>query len=216
LTQEEGGPTSRRTQAERRARSRSALLESAARAFSRYGYAAVSLDRVAREAGYTRGALYHQFAGKEELTLAVVQWVGETWNAEVGHLLTAEAPHVDPVGRLLALARGHAVYCRRDIARVLLVLRTEFAAQDHPVGRAIEEGLDQLAVRCARLIAAGRDNGSLPDGPPVSDVAAALLGTIEAVGIELAGRAPYDAELAERAVRGLLGLPVPTLTRPCG
>ena len=69
----------RPTQAQRRARSRSALLEAAARGFSRDGYSALTLERVAAEAGYTRGALYHQFANKEELALAVVAWVGETW-----------------------------------------------------------------------------------------------------------------------------------------
>jgi AcrR family transcriptional regulator len=48
-------------QADRRARSRRALLESAARGLSRHGYGNLILDRVASEAGYTRGALYHQF-----------------------------------------------------------------------------------------------------------------------------------------------------------
>ena len=80
------GPPSRprSTQAERRARSRAALLESAARGLSRYGYGNLVLERVAREAGYTRGALYHQFKDKEELALAVLEWVNETWWREVG------------------------------------------------------------------------------------------------------------------------------------
>src|ERR671910_1843037 len=104
----------RSTQAERRARSRAALLESAARGLSRYGYANLVLEQVAREAGYTRGALYHLFANKEDLALAVCSWVGETWYAEVGHLLAEDS---DPVETLKAVARGHAVYCRRDIAR---------------------------------------------------------------------------------------------------
>ena len=72
-----------RTQAERRARTRTALLEAAAQAFSRYGYGNVILEKVAAEAGYTRGALYHQFTGKEELAVAVVAWVAETWEREV-------------------------------------------------------------------------------------------------------------------------------------
>ena len=59
----------RPSQAERSARTRSALLESAARGLSRYGYANLVLEDVAREAGYTRGALYHQFADKEDLAL---------------------------------------------------------------------------------------------------------------------------------------------------
>src|SRR5437762_4381331 len=103
------------TQAERRARSRSALLESAARGLSRYGYGNLILEQVAREAGYTRGALYHQFKDKEELALAVLDWVDETWRQEVGALVERES---DPVDALLTLARGHAVFCRRDVARV--------------------------------------------------------------------------------------------------
>ena len=65
----------RSTQAERSARTRNALLESAARGLSRYGYGNLVLEQVAREAGYTRGALYHQFKDKEDLALAVIDWV---------------------------------------------------------------------------------------------------------------------------------------------
>src|SRR5271170_2655465 len=103
----------RSTQAERSARTRSALLESAARGLSRYGYANLILEQVASEAGYTRGALYHQFKDKEDLALAVIDWVDETWRQEVGRQVEQES---DPVAALIALARGHAVYCRRDVA----------------------------------------------------------------------------------------------------
>ena len=77
-------PPPRRSQADRRAETRSALLASAARGLSRYGYGNLVLADVAAEAGYTRGALYHLFADKEALALAVVAWVGETWEQEVG------------------------------------------------------------------------------------------------------------------------------------
>ncbi|WP_031479786.1 TetR/AcrR family transcriptional regulator [Streptomyces bicolor] len=194
----------RRAQADRRARTRSALLEAAARGLSRYGYANLVLERVAAEAGYTRGALYHLFANKEDLALAVVKWVEETWDAEVGHLV---AEQTDPVDALLALARGHAVYCRRDVADVMMTLRVEFAGQDHPVGRAITDIVDRLEADCARLIAAGRGSGAIPPGPPPTVMASAYLGVVEAVGIQLAGHAPHDVELADRAVRGVLGLP---------
>ena len=196
--------TPRRRQSERRARSRAALLEAAARGLSRNGYAHLVLERVAGDAGYTRGALYHQFANKEELALAVVEWVEQTWDAEVRRRAAVEA---DPVDALLALARGHAVYCRRDVARVMLALRVEFARQDHPVGRAVARIIDRLVDDCRALISAGRASGPIPPGPPPRELANAYLAAVEAVGIELAGRAPYDVELAERAVRGVLGLP---------
>lgn len=183
-------------------------MEAAARGLSRYGYANLVLERVASEAGYTRGALYHLFANKEDLALAVVKWVEETWNAEVGHLAAQE---VDPLEALLAIARGHAIYCRRDVADVMMTLRVEFNGQDHPVGQAITDIIDQLAADCGALIAAGRRSGAIPPGPPPREMASAYLGVLEAVGSQLAGQAPYDIELVERAVRGLLGLS-PTLT----
>src|SRR5262245_7117696 len=125
----------RSTQAERSARTRSALLESAARGLSHHGYSNLVLEQVAREAGYTRGALYHQFKDKEGLALAVLHWADETWRREVGELADQES---DPVAALLAMARGHAVLCRRDIARVAMALRVEFSSQDHPIGRELE------------------------------------------------------------------------------
>src|ERR1700716_3795383 len=90
----------RSTQTERSARTRSALLESAARGLSRYGYGNLVLEQVARDAGYTRGALYHQFKDKEDLALAVVEWVDETWWREVGELAERQP---DPAAALIAL-----------------------------------------------------------------------------------------------------------------
>jgi AcrR family transcriptional regulator len=193
----------RPTQAERRARTRSALLESAARGLSRYGYSNLNLERVAGEAGYTRGALYHQFKDKEELAFAVIDWVEETWQCEVGELVEHEP---DPVAALRAMARGHAVLCRRDIARVAVALRLEFSGQDHPIGRHLEQISNGLIERCARLVKAGRRAGTIPPGPPAKAVALALIGALEGIAIGLAGQASHDELLAERAVAGVLGL----------
>lgn len=201
----------RRTQAGRRARSRSALLESAARGLSRYGYGNLVLEQVASEAGYTRGALYHQFKDKEELALAVIDWVDETWRQEVGPRVDRES---DPVAALIALARGHAVFCRRDVARVAMALRLEFSGQDHPVGRRLEQVADSLVKRCTRLIRAGRRQGAIPPGPPARTVALAYFGAMEGTVIELAGRAPHDELLAARAAAGVLGLDPSTTTNP--
>jgi AcrR family transcriptional regulator len=201
-------PSSRRrsTQVERSARSRSALLESAARGLSRYGYRNLVLEEVAREAGYTRGALYHQFKDKEDLALAVVQWVDETWWNEVGGLVDQQP---DAAAALIALARGHAIYCRRDVARIMMALRVEFSGQDHPVGREVQRATKVLIRRCADLIDAGRSDGSIPPGPPATAVALALMGAVEGAVIELAGQAPHDELLAARAAAGVLGLDSP-------
>jgi AcrR family transcriptional regulator len=197
-------PARRRTQAERRARTRAALLQSAARGLSRDGYGNLTLERVASDAGYTRGALYHQFQGKEDLALAVVRWVASTWEQEVW-----EPAHrnTDPVAVLVALARGHVVYCRRDIARVIMALRMEFDGREHPVGETIERIVHGNALRFAALITAGREAGSIPAGPPAEVMAIAGIGALEGLAIQVAGQAPDDELLAERLMRGMLGLP---------
>jgi len=187
------------------------LLESAARGLSRYGYGNLVLEDVAREAGYTRGALYHQFKDKEELALAVIEWVDETWRGEVGGLVDRQP---DPAAALIALARGHAVYCRRDVARVMMALRLEFSAQEHPVGREIKRISETLVRRCARLINAGRREGSIPPGPPARAVALAFWGALEGAVIALAGQAPHDEQLAARTVAGVLGLDSPPAPSP--
>jgi AcrR family transcriptional regulator len=201
----------RLTQADRSARTRSAVLESAARELSRYGYGNVILERVASEAGYTRGALYHQFKDKEDLALAVLDWVQESWIREVGDQARQEP---DPVAELIALARGHAVFCRRDVARVVMALRVEFSGQDHPVGRAIARISDGGAKRVARLIDAGRRTGAIPPGPPPRVVARAFFGALEGTVIQVAGQAPHDEVLAARAVAGVLGLDPDALPTP--
>jgi AcrR family transcriptional regulator len=195
--------SARQTQAERRARSRAALLESAARGLSRYGYGNLVLEDVAREAGYTRGALYHQFRDKEDLARAVLDWANETWQREVADPADQEP---DPVSTLLAIARGHAVLCRRDIARVAMALRVEFSGQDHPIARELARTQAGLVKRLVRLINAGREAGSIPTGPPAKVVALAFSGALEGVAIALAGQAPQDEEMAARAVAGVLGL----------
>jgi AcrR family transcriptional regulator len=193
----------RSTQAERSARTRGALLESAARGLSRHGYGNLVLEEVARDAGYTRGALYHQFKDKEALALAVLHWADETWRHEVGDVADQES---DPVAALLAMARGHAVLCRRDIARVAMALRVEFSGQDHPIGRELEQVQAGLVKRLVRLIVAGREDGSIPPGPPAKAVALAFVGALEGAVIALGGQAPHDEVLAARAVAGVLGL----------
>ena len=201
-------PSGRQTQAERRARSRSALLEAAARGLSRYGYGHLRLEEVARDAGYTRGALYHQFKDKADLALAVIDWVNENWMREVGEPAEQEP---DPVSELMALARGHAVFCRRDVARVVMALRVEFSSNDHPVGREIQRIYETGIKRVARLVTAGRRDGSIPPGPPARTVALAFMGALEGTVIAVAGQVPYDAELAARATAGVLGLKISQL-----
>lgn len=192
----------RRTQAERRAATRAALIEAAAQGISRFGYGNLVLEQVAGDAGYTRGALYHLFDGKEDLAMAVVEWVAASWEEQVWQ---PAAERGEPVDVLIALARGHIVFCRQDIPRVMMALRVEFAGRDHPVGKAVSEIGKDLVRRFGALISAGRRDGAIPDGPSARTLAAGLIAALEGLAIGVAGMRGDDV-IAERMVRGVLGV----------
>ncbi len=178
-------------------------MEATANHITRFGFADLVLERVAGDAGFTRGALYHLFANKEELVLAVVEWVREEWRGEVGHLLDDET---DPVKTLIVVARAYAASSRHDVPSVLTRLRAEFAGTDHPIERAINEVRRDFCEFAGRLITAGRTSGTIPPGPPAEVMAIAYMGVLDGVVNHLGDQAPFDAQFAERATIGVLGL----------
>lgn len=89
----------RRTQADRSAATRHALVSAARPLFAEHGFAEVSNDAIVAAAGVTRGALYHQFADKSELFEAVLTAV----ESDIATRLAADAAAAgisDPVDAL--------------------------------------------------------------------------------------------------------------------
>jgi AcrR family transcriptional regulator len=77
-------PVDRLTPERRRAMTRNALIEAAADVFARRGFHAASLDEIAETAGFTRGAIYSNFGGKEDLMIAVLDLFTEQQLAAFG------------------------------------------------------------------------------------------------------------------------------------
>jgi AcrR family transcriptional regulator len=71
------------TRRERQEQTRGRLLEAAARVFARRGYAQASVDDIAAEAGFTTGAVYSNFSGKEELFVELADKKVEDLVAEI-------------------------------------------------------------------------------------------------------------------------------------
>ncbi|MCE8050364.1 TetR/AcrR family transcriptional regulator [Halomonas daqingensis] len=67
---------------------RAKLIRAAREAFATKGYAAASMDELTAEAGLTRGALYHNFGGKQGLMQAVVDQIDQEM---VERMLAAQA-----------------------------------------------------------------------------------------------------------------------------
>jgi AcrR family transcriptional regulator len=116
-------PSGAERRAAQGAATREALVTAARRCFGSAGFAETSLDEVVASARVTKGALYHHFAGKEELFAAVYEQVlrevsdrvvsqflePDAWTSLVeGCDLWIEA-HLDPVVRRIVLLDARAV-----------------------------------------------------------------------------------------------------------
>lgn len=94
----------RLTREENQALTRSRLLSVAKQHFARDGYAASSLDRIAEEAGFSKGAVYSNFSGKEELFLGVLEEHGRVSVDEILKVVKG-APDIDrAIDRIAAWA----------------------------------------------------------------------------------------------------------------
>src|SRR5438270_13554326 len=83
---------SRRTQAERRATTRTELLDASIACLGEEGYASTTTRRIAERAGVTPGALQHHFASKAELLSEAVRHVGKRFRQEMVRHGPPDAP----------------------------------------------------------------------------------------------------------------------------
>lgn len=110
------------TRAERQAQTRESLIAVARDMFLGDGYAATSLDKVALRAGFSKGAVYSNFSGKEELCMAVLDSIHEE---QIEGVVTAFTQDTDLDGRIEAFA----AWAREGLGRPRwTALEVEFAA----------------------------------------------------------------------------------------
>jgi AcrR family transcriptional regulator len=89
------------TRAERQAQTRRELVDAAERLFTAQGFHATSLDAVAAEAGFTKGAVYSNFASKEDLFFAVYERRVDKRVAEVERTLETAPTMREGIERII-------------------------------------------------------------------------------------------------------------------
>jgi AcrR family transcriptional regulator len=177
----------KRTQAERSAATRTALIAAARPLFAARGYAGVGTEELVRAAGVTRGALYHQFAGKEELFAAVFEQLEAEVAERLGALLAPEGD-VDP---LEALRAGVGAWLDAvedpEIQRIVLLDAPAVLGWE----RWREVALRYAGGMVGAVLRAAMDAGQLAERP-VEPVAHVLLGALDEAAL-------YVAQAEDRA-----------------
>jgi AcrR family transcriptional regulator len=169
------------TQEERRRVTRRRLLDAAAAVFARRGYAAASVDEIAREAGYSTGAIYWHFDGKDDLFLAMAAEFAVDRVRELTELIGAE----DVDGALRGLLAGDQWMERlaADPVRFRVAMEFRNYAQERPeVREALATRVAAVREATSRQIQSDADAGRLALPLPAADLAA----VIRALGLGLA------------------------------
>ena len=155
-----------RTQEQRSTATRQALVAAARRLWAERGYAEVGTPEIAAAAGVTRGAMYHQFADKAALFLAVMEAVEQDVVNRLAAGVAASGP-ATPAGALRAAVEPWLAICVDPEVRQLLLLDAQSVlgwekcrdvAQRYSLGmteRLLVEAMDagQLARQPARALA---------------------------------------------------------------
>ena len=113
--------TPRTTRAEKKAATRERLLAAATRIATHHGFAGISLERVAEEAGLTKGAIYSNFTSKDELLLEVAERLSPGLN------FSEQVVESESLGELLEFAAAALVQASRA-RRKEVALAAEFEA----------------------------------------------------------------------------------------
>jgi AcrR family transcriptional regulator len=152
---------------------RARILQAAQEAFAEHGYDATGMDEICRRAGVSKGAVYHHFAGKQAVLLALLnQWLaGLDAQMAAARSAAGQAP-----SQLLAMAAaaGPAMALAGEQVGLFLEFWAK-AVRDPTVRAAVVEPYHRYQQLFADLVAAGVRDGSLaPTDPQVA--ARALVG----------------------------------------
>jgi AcrR family transcriptional regulator len=197
----------RRTQAERSAATRDALVTAARALFGARGYAGVGTEEVVRAAGVSRGALYHQFADKTELFAAVFEAVEVMTNERIVAAVTAAGP-ADPVQAMQVGIAAFLDLCTEpEMARIMLLDAPAVLGTQRWSDISYEHNMGLVQALITEAIEAGR----IPR-QPVMPLAHVLMGALREAALYLATApevATARAEVGAVMSRMLDGLALP-------
>jgi AcrR family transcriptional regulator len=185
------------------------LLRSAAQLFARHGFDGVSLDAVAEEAGFSKGAVYWHFSSKQELLASLLELHAEERLDAVRSLLAVPMTldkRIDQVAAIyFADSEDGESWCLLFVELWIQAMREPSLrprlAQLYAATRAaVAEMIDQEAERLDASLSA-----------PADEVAASLLAAGDGLLMQhLAGANQSTARAYASMLRALL----PALLRP--
>ena len=187
------------TQAERREKTRTAIVKAARRIFGEHGFAATTMDDIAAAARVAKGAVYHHFPTKEAVFEAVFEQASLDLVSDLARVARAEK---DPLTAIAAGTEAYFAACATGPTGQIL-LRDGPAVLGWEQWRAIDAR--HFGGKFPHALAAAMDAGVVAR-QPIEPLARLLLGAVTEAAVAVSagpdiGKAGKDYA---RAVRTLL------------
>jgi len=182
---------------------RAQLLDAAERVFARHGYQGATIDAIAAEAGYSHGAIYSNFNGKEDLFLVLVE---ERVDARLARVYQAADAELSRGATPLEAARRFVAMLQQEQHTYLLMVDFWNQAVREPKAAArFAERHARLRTLIGRIVEGiARDTGAELTLPR-DQAATALIALVNGLTIErLADPAAAPDELFAHAIAAVV------------
>jgi AcrR family transcriptional regulator len=174
--------TERLTRKQRQEHTRHCLLEAAARVFARRGLVQASVDEVAADAGFTKGAVYANFGSKEELFLEMLDARFAQRLAEMDRALSTDEP---PEAQARAAGRDFVDYLSGDPDWARLFLEAALHASRNEGFRVqLTSRYEAMRARMAELLRDRAQAGGFDPGVPFDQLATMIFAMANGVAFE--------------------------------
>jgi AcrR family transcriptional regulator len=190
------------SRAESQAHTRETLVQTAKRMFLRDGYAATSLEKVADEAGYSKGAVYSNFRNKDQLCLAVVDSIRGDQAQRMARALGGAGTLED---MLIAFQRWADATIGDQAWTVFEVEFATRARQDLVVREELAQRNADIRAAVARLLAGHAEEFGIELPMPAEDCATALLSLGVGLGVQRAIDPDVGIDVLPGVIRLLAG-----------
>lgn len=180
--------------------SREKIAKAALRLFARKGYSNASLEEIAKQAGFTKGAVYHFFRSKEALLLALLRDIEER---SIGTTTLAleqfDGSAMDKLVRFKNLQAQWAARNADDLA-ILIWVSVESAHRKSGVRTQVLHIYARIEAVLTGIIEAGIRSGEFPSDLPIADVVTWLI-SLHDGNMLLWYRSGRNSEVGQRLTR---------------
>src|SRR6059036_2993889 len=161
--------------------SRKQLMVAAIDCFARLGYQGTTIDRIARDVGVTKGAVYYHFRDKEQLLFeAVKDHVGE-FERQVLAEVTPETDAMAALRRVVDVCFFHATVSNHR--RFIITLMIEALDTNPRLSTEFRNILRRMRAFMTSVVRRGQQHGSLRADVSPEAAATAIMGGI--IGAEV-------------------------------